>query len=324
MRRWLALALVWALAPCARAQATPPAELMQQAAEAEREADPALAASRYRQLIEADPTSRLAGRARRRLAWLEARAEGDYRPLAAFLRVRDLRPAERTAAVLAPFETEVRAFPEGTVARESWALLGESWLRLDEPARAEAAFESLLAQPGHTESERVLAHTGIARARAASDGAAAGAEVLERAGLEASATHQALAREAWRGPGRAVAVAILAVFVLAVFALGRRALVEREVLRRAFAPARLAAGAFVALVPWLLASRYDHDAYDTFGLVAAGGAAILALASLGGAAASKRGVARRRRWALAALAALAYGALGWLALDHADQLLSFA
>lgn len=325
MARRLALAL-WlsTVAASAAAQDLAPEALLREATEAERRADPARAAERYRAVIAAHPTSRLAGRARRRLAWLEARAEGDYAPLARYLRVRDLPPRERTAAVVAAFEADVRGYPAGLVAREAWALIGESWLDLAEPARAEAAFEALLAQPGRTESERVLAHTGIARARAQADGAAAGVEALERAGLEATETHAVLSREAWRVPGRAVAVALLALFAAAVLAVGRRALLERDVLRRAFAPRRIAAGAFVACVPWLLATRYDHDASDTFGLVAAGGALILALASLGGAAAAARGASGRARWALAALSALAYGALGFLALDRAEQLLSFA
>ncbi|MBX3270407.1 MAG: hypothetical protein KF729_09115 [Sandaracinaceae bacterium] len=316
----IALALLFAATP---ARADEAADLSREAAAAERRGEPAVAVERYRALVAADPTSRLAGRARRRLEWLEARAEGDYRPLSRYLALRERPPAERTRERLAAFEAEVRSFPEGRVARESWALLGEAWLALDEPARAEAAFLAWLDRPDLESSERVSAQTGLARARAARAGPAAGAELLRAAGLEATSTHATLTREARRGPLRVAAASFLALFLGAVLFVGRRALLTRDVLARAFSLGRLAAAAHVLVVPWALASHYDHDVGDTFALVAAGGAAILALASLGGAAASAREAPRTQRAAVAGLAVLAYGALGWLALDHAGQLFSF-
>lgn len=324
MARGLGVAALFVALTAPAAAQTPTADLLRQATEAERRAAPAEAVRHYRAIVEAEPTSRLAGRARRRLAWLEARSEGAWGPLTAYSRFRDRSPAERTAAVVSAFEAEVRRFPEGVVARESWALIGEAWLALGDPARAGAAFEAVLASPGLEESERVLAHTGLARAIAARDGAAAGVESLERAGLRDTTTHEILSREARRGWARLAALAAVGLFVVAAIAIGRRGLVSRAVAARALSPWRMLAGAHVLLVPWVLAWRYDAETADTFGLVAAGGAVILALASLAGVAAGARGASRVERGALAVLAALAYGALGWLALDRAGPLLSFA
>jgi tetratricopeptide (TPR) repeat protein len=298
------------------------ADLVRAGAEAERAFEPARAVELYERAVEADPTSRLATRARRRLSYLRARAEGDWAPLAAMLELRARPPAERTRAATSAFEGRVRGFPPGRVRAESWPLVAGAWMDLGEPARAEAAYRAMLEEPELTESERIAAQTGIARALAAQGSAAEGAAHLEEAGLSETETHGVLAREASRRIGRLVAWALLAVFALAVLVAGRRELTRGVVLRRAFSPARLLVAVYALAFPVWLAQRYDHDALDTFLFLAVGAAGVLAVASLGGEAMRARGASRRARLAIATLAVAAHAAVGYLALDRAGQLLS--
>lgn len=321
----------WTLATCcllvsaplsARGQEAPadPARWFREARQAEDEHRPAAAADAYRRAIDADPRARLANSARRRLAYLEARSEGDFRPLATLSRFRaELRPS---AAALAVFESDASTFPPGQVRREAWASVGEGWLSLGDPTRAEASFRALAAEPDTTDTERVMAQTGIARAIAARQGSAAGAAHLREAGLEASPTYQTLAREGERTVGRWLAWGALALFVLLVVGFGRRALWRAAVLRRALTLPRLLVGAaLLAFPPWL-ATLYDHDTLDTFALVAGGSAGILALASWAGEALGERQAGRGARALVAAGAVVAVLSLGYLALDHADSLIT--
>ncbi len=322
MRRAALLAAWLLVLPLeARAQVSP-AERLREARAAETAHRPSDAAAAYRQLIEDAPTSRLATTARRRLEWLEARSEGGYAPLTTFLAFRDVVPGDRTSERTSAFEEAVAAFPEGRVRRESWALLGETWLTLEEPERAERAFRALLAGPGASETERVMGHTGIARALSARDGAGAGAAHLRDAGLQATPTHDTLARESQRAVGRVVAWCLVALLAASVLATGRRALARGAVLRRALALPRVAvAGVLVAFPVWL-AQLYDHDTFDTFAFVGAGSAGVLALGSLGGEALSARDAGLGPRLTVATATVLAELSVGYLALDHADQLIS--
>lgn len=325
MRRFslLVSGVVFVLAAPALAQA-PEATLLREARTAEAEHRPADAVALYERAIEAAPTSRLATRARRRLDYLRARSEGDYAPLAAFQTFRDRLPAGRTASVIDSFEREARAFPEGRVRCEAWLAIGEAWLDAEHPARAEAAYRALLDEAGRTESERVTAQTGIARALAMSRGASAGAAHLEEVGLEATSTHGTLAREAERSWGRIVAWALLIAFALCVVVAGRRELVRPAVLRRAFSLPRVLVAAYVVGFPVWLAQAYDHDALDTFSIVAVSSGVLLGLASWVGEALRAREATRGARIALAALCVTAELSIAYLALDRAGQLLSFA
>lgn len=297
---------------------------MREARAAEQEHRPADAVALYQRAAALAPTSRLATTARRRLAYFASRDEGGYAPLAALLAFRGRLPAARTREVVHAFEREATGFPEGRVRREARLAIGEAWLEVGEPARAEEAFRALLAEPTVSASETVSAQTGIARALAARSGAAAGAAHLEEAGLEDTSTHAALEREARRVWGRALAWAVLALFVIGVGATGGRELARAPVLRRAFSIPRLVVAAYVVGFPAWLAQRYDSDALDTFALVALASGVLCALASWGGEALRVRHAAARIRLALAASAVAAHLAAGYLALDRAGQLLSFA
>src|SRR5687768_3951240 len=72
----------------------PPAETFAAARAAERAHRPAEAARLYEDVARAAPNARLASRARERLAYLRARSEGDYAPLARMLAFRDTPAAD--------------------------------------------------------------------------------------------------------------------------------------------------------------------------------------------------------------------------------------
>lgn len=300
------------------------ADLVRLAGQLERAHEPARAVAHYERAVAAAPTSRLAMRARRRLSYLQARADGGFGPLVIMQRFRARDRAARSEEATLAFERAVRRFPSGRVRVESWPLVGEAWLALGAPARAEAAFRAMVEEAAATDSERIAAHTGIARAVAAQRGAAAGAAHLERLGLDQTATHASLSRTARQEVGLLAAWALIASFVLLVLATGRRELLRLAVLRRALSARRLAVAAYALGVPPWLAHRYDASALDTFLFLAVGGAVVLALASLAGEAMRERRARGAERIAVAAVAVAAHVAIGYLALDRAGQLLAFA
>ncbi len=296
---------------------------MHDAQGAERDARPADAVALWRAARSAGPTSRLARRAEVRVAWLEARSEGGYAPLASLMRMQAFRPGLLDRARLEAFERELATFPPGRVRREARAVVAQAWLeRLRDPARAADAYEAWLREPGLAPDERHLATAGLAQARASAGDVRAGIATLERGGYGGRTEALELRRLARRQVGDLVALATVCVFALLAVVLGGRGVSRAPVIRRALAPARVVTAVALLVVPGALAYAYDPVTLDTFALLAAGGLAVVLLASISAAALQERGAPRARIATLAVAAVLAALAVGYLALGRAGFLLS--
>jgi hypothetical protein len=295
--------------------------LVREADRAESEARPAEALALWRRALAAAPTSRLAGRCERRIAYLSAHAEGDFAPLADLLRMRKLPTTALDAARLEAFARRLDAYPPGPVRREGRELVADAWLaRLGDATRGRDAYARWLAEPGLDDAEKRLAASGLARALTQLGDPSAALAAMQRVGLGATTDADDLRREERRRALRVIAALLLTAFLLGGAALGGWRGLRPATLRRAFTPLRIVAAAWVLGGPLLLASRYDHAAFDTFATLAVAGATLLAAAAVYGAGLAETSRARRR-----AVAAAAFGAVlgaGFVVLDRAGFLLS--
>ncbi|MBO6937152.1 MAG: hypothetical protein JJ863_19435 [Deltaproteobacteria bacterium] len=312
--RAAAFALVLS-AGLASAQEPPdPGELWSEARDAERRFDPAAAVAAYGRLVDAHPTHRLAARAQARRAYLEERGEGDFEPLAALLRAR-AEPA--TEAGLAAFESRVAEFPRGPVRVEARLLLADRWLELGHGDRAEDVFRMLRADPDAPANVREAARRGLARAlegQGRLDEALGALEAADENERERIATGLRVATGRW------IALGVLGLFLLC-FAFLTRLRFDRAIARRTLRPGRLMLGAWVLGIPWLIATRYDHEAWDTFGFLALASAPLLLASSWLGAALTEEDASRGRR-RLGALAVVAGQlAIGYLVLVERGAML---
>ena len=282
---------------------------------------PADALTLWRAALLVAPTSRLAGRCETRIAYLSARSEGDFQPLADLMRMRTLPTSALSASVLDGFARRLDGYPHGRARREGRELVADAWLgRLGDATHARRAYTDWLAEPALSDTERRLAASGLARAYTQLGEPGAALDAMGRVGLGASADADDLRTEARRRGLRVVAWALLAAFVLVGVALGGHRGFRAANLRRSLAPMRLAAAAWVLGGPLLIASLFDHAATDTFVTLALAGASVLLLAAILGAGLVERSTAHRSVVAVAAFAAM-LGA-GFLVLDRAGFLLS--
>lgn len=320
----VALAGCLALAPArAEAQAPAAADALVRAQEAESAARPKDAVELYRQVVQADPSSRLAHKAEARLAWLEARGEGDYAPLAVLLRVQHLRREALTEDEVTRLDQQARAFPAGRVRSEALALVADAYLRrLDRPREALSAYRLWSEQPGINAAERELAESGVALSLARLGELGASLEGLSDAGLLGRPEAVYLRVQALTRVLRPAAWLCLALFVGAAAALGAFSRSPGAALRLAFSPRRLALAAYVLAPPLLLVRLYELTELPRFAGVVGALAAALALVSFVGAGLRGRPLAPRTRRVVASLGGLATLAAGLLALDHFELLLS--
>lgn len=284
---------------------------------AEREADPARALTSYRFLVASTPRTRWHRRAERRIAWIQARSEGGFAPLAALMEMQRLSRRELTIARLRGFERKVRLFPEGIVRRESRALLAEAWLRRFGRAREGLlAHEAWLIEPGLRPGERHRAAWGAAQARVALGDARTALARWNEMGIDAPVERAWLRAAAVAQTGRPIAWAVIVLFVVVSLGLGRRELLGRSALRRAFSAPRLGAASWAGVVPVLIAWQYDSSLLGRFACTAAAAMAPVATCSWVAAAQSERGAGRGERWALAVVTVLAVLGAGFLVTER--------
>lgn len=294
--------------------------LLSRAAEAELGHGWVAAGALYRQAEAVLPESRLARRARARLEWLAAHAEGDFAPLTA---LASAMAAEPTHAVLADLERAVEGFPDGRVRREALAFLGDTYLRrLSDPVRALAAYRRLAELSDVTEGERQLAVSGAALAALALGEPARSVALLDEAGLTRRPEHALALAERWAEVGAPFCYALLGLFCATTFVFAGRYALGRAALRRAFAPGRLAVAAYALAAPVALLLLYDDDSGYEWRLALVLGAAglVVATSALGAEGALRRGWSARRRAVLGAASSLAVCAAALLAVHHTGWL----
>ncbi len=284
------------------------------AAALDREGDPAAALAAWRDVIAEAPGSRMASRAQRRVDWLEARSEDDFRPLTALLRFRASDDPDRAA-----FASEVEAMPEGRVRVEARLSLAQAFARAGDTDRAAATYRAVIAEPRVLEDESRLARDELAGALAAGGDLGAALDELEGAGMSDSARHGVLLRAARRTFLEPMAWAAIALFVVLVLAGIQRVRGVGRALAALGDPATLAAVAIVAIGPYLIARATGDEATFAFAVLGAANALGLLLAFAARAAfPSAPSPARRALSVTAVLAALGAGYLA--ALYHAQSL----
>ena len=315
------------------------AALYSSARAAEREFDYVAARDAYGRILAAHPTHRLVSRARRRIAWIDARATSAV-ALAHLGELMQWRDAPASASAVRARAAELASWPTGQLRREGYAALAHAALALDAPELAEERARAYVAElegdSAASESERFESLQLLARALGAqtASGPVAvtgeGAHQASRAHPDASAELDALlagplagselaqarvdARR--RARGRAfvlVALALWALILLALLARALRAAPEPRLLAALRSGlSALVLPAVVLLGPTLIASAYDHDASDTFwvlwpALLGVLGPSYVAFAAL-------EPDARRERGVLGAATVLALGGAAYLVL----------
>lgn len=320
----LALALAFSLfaSTAARAQddaGIDPSALVRQAEDAEARADPRAALVAWHALVDGAPSSRLARRGRERIAWIEARDEGDYAPLSALMSFLDATPAERTAEAVGAFESRIDAMPEGRVRVESRIAAASEWARLGELDRARGAWQQALGDPGLTPGEATLVRESMARALVDQGESGRAMDELDAAGLEDTSLRRfALRRE------RAVTLvplswSLVGLFLAAAAAIVARSGRAREALRAVMSPRRIAIALYAGGAPAAIVAWWGDEALYAFvAFVPLAAAIVLASFAVGMATED-----RRARAASTALALLATVASAYLVLEAYGEALPF-
>ncbi|HSN99908.1 MAG TPA: hypothetical protein VLS89_16550, partial [Candidatus Nanopelagicales bacterium] len=227
-RRLIGAALAAALLCFAQAAtAGPREEATARYAEAERAAaelrfEEALRG--YREALGRDPSAPFARAARARIAYLDARGEGGFGPLARLEAAR--REPERLgeAEELEAFAREVEAFPPGRVRVEGRVLVADALEhRRGEPGRAAVLLDAVLADPAADQVTRALAlHRLVAIHRGRGDIGGARGAVLRYADVAPELRAEVL-RVARRVTLRWAAVGVLGLVAVAALAALARA-----------------------------------------------------------------------------------------------------
>jgi hypothetical protein len=301
--------LVVSSAPARFALATDGPELLAEAEAAELHAEPARALELYRRFEASHRGERLARRAEARSAWLEARREGDFGPLAELLAMRARVSVEPRPDDLRGFAAKVARFPEGRVRRESYELLGDTWLsRLDAPSEALVSYLAWSRERGIDEAERQLAAAGIALARARLGDAGEALGELERSGLRERSESRYLRAERVRAAAVSASRVVLFAYALTLIKtlVGSR---RRLVWRPRVSGVELGLAVFTLGLPVAFVERFDSQLVHTFAPVMAAMAAVLASTWLVASLASPTDAERKPLAASSAVGVIAAGLL---------------
>ncbi len=266
-----------------------PVDWARRAQAAEEAADPRTALEDWRRVLAATPGSRLGGRARTRIAWLEARDEADYVPLAGLMRFLGLPPAERDAGVIENFEREISAMPPGVVRAEARVAVAGEWDRLDDSERAIAAWQAALADPDLEEGDRGLVLESLAQARMVGGDLPGAIAELDAADLGSTPLHRFASRRLRAATWLPVAASVVCLFFLVVAVLvfrSGRAVEVLASLKRA--PLRIAVAILMGAGPALVVAWWGDDASAAFAAFAPCSTAIVLGAFLAGEATDAR------------------------------------
>jgi hypothetical protein len=308
--RGLGLALVVSIAAHAHAHGQDDAtEAVARAESAEDHADPRAALSAWHEVVTRWPTSRLASRARTRIAWIEARSEGDYEPLAAMMAFVDSAPSERTTASVEGFARTVDAMPAGRVRAESRVAIAGDWQRLGETQRALDAWQAALDDPDLDPGVRNLIHESMARTRADAGDLDGALDTLDAEGLARSDLARLTARRLRIATGLPIAWSVLALYgLLLAFVIAR----GRAHLARALTPLRVAIALTIGVGPYLVVRWWGDDSLSAFAAFAPVSVIVVVAGFAAGAATELPRL--RAAVAIASLAAALAGAYASVAL----------
>jgi hypothetical protein len=289
----LALAAVLTAAAGARAQAEDPSARWSEGQAAEARGDVEAALGAYRAVVSAAPTSRLASRAERRLAWLDER-DDDPRALSWLLAFLGL--PSRSAVEVEAFAELAEGMPAGVVRRESFIAIATEWDRLSQAeerrdegsalaARAEDAYEAARREPGLSDGEREHLLSAEASLLARLGRGDEALLLLDRGGRTEGSLRARLHMERLDRWLRPVAWSLLAASLAGLLLLLARA--SRSERRAELAGARgwlvpLGAVAYAVGVPYLLGRWYSHEAEQTLSLLAPALGAVLLQSAVAG------------------------------------------
>jgi hypothetical protein len=283
----------------------------------EQEGRPAEAIWSFQKLLAEYPNSAYERRASARLEWLKARNEGDFAPLAAFLKIRNRRDLTRDE--LSAFWKEAEKFPSGRVKRDAAAFTAEAFSgRLKDPAASIPVYETWLREPGIDQSERELAASGMALALQRMGRLSEATELLRANNLTDRPEWRFIRVQSFRRIAHPIALTVVGIFgvlALAAIGLGVRRMRWRELL----APKFWLLGAYVIVPPCVAAVQFSNPLKHDYERLATGLAVTVGAAIVAGVAA--RGTKLRVPLAVAAFAASL--AVGLLVAEETEMIEGF-
>ena len=321
-RRLIAVTLAAAMISLPQAAAAGPREeASARYAEAERAAEELRfedALRGYREALARDPSAPFARAARARIAYLDARAEGGFGPLAKLEAARREPARLGEAEALEAFAREVEAFPPGRVRVEARVLLADALEhRRGDPGRAAKILDEVLADPAADQVTRALSlQRVVAIHRARGDLGAARAEVLRFPDVAPELRAEVL--RLWRRVTlRWVAVGVLGLLALTtVGALVRAGRGAAAVMRKAANPTLVSAALYVGAAGAILARLHGGADPRPFLWVGVGTLGVAIAARAVRLSLPRLGTAARAAWALGC--ALGVVAAAYLALERTD------
>jgi tetratricopeptide (TPR) repeat protein len=204
----LSVAVTSRAEPGAQAAAQQSFDRAEQAFQALRFAE-ALAA--YREAAAADPSARFVPTARARAADLEAHAEGGFAPLTRLSAVRRDPTKSGDRAVIEALAQDVATFPPGRVRGEAELVIADAWWHhLDDPRRAVAPLEAVVADETGDRLTRSLALSELSRLHRELGDLDAALAAVERFPDLAPAARNEVRTLVRRGRLRTAAIAVLA------------------------------------------------------------------------------------------------------------------
>lgn len=295
-------------------------EAYSRAQEREHAHDPRGAREAWREVMAIGPGSRMAARAARRVAWLDERSDADFGPLEALLNFQARE--DRTLAAAEAFEARIASMPAGRVRIEAHLALAQAFGSLGETERASAIYRAVLDEEGLRSDEAVVARDELAGVLASGGDVDAALSELESSGLEHSARHGVLLRNARRRFLEPLAWSAIALFVVLVVG-GIQKVRGLSRARAALAdPWAIATCAFVAGFPYLVARILSDEAAGAFLVLGIANAIGMALSFAAGGA--FRGAPRHTLSAVSITAVLAAVGVGYLAVLYQAPSLPFA
>ncbi len=289
------------------------AEMLFQLAQAEEDAgDFAQALLHDRATIAAAPDSVWAQRAEGRIAWLGARSEGDFAPLARLERVRRSPTLAADPTAVEALASDAEAFPPGQVRVEARMFVAEAWLgRMRRPADALPVLRAVSDDPEAdpltsrlAEREIVSLLTDQGRLDEASAEATAHANRLDPRFVRQ--TRALVRRRAMRSGALAELGGFAVLAGVAILrALRRGALGEAGTALRRIAPVAVAFVLYLAGAGGALASQYESGNATPFVGLGLAVLPLLFIARAWSSVGSTRAAARVGRAILCAVSVLA-------------------